>query len=304
MKRPFTNIWLRIIAIVMGILLWFHVATEKIYNYEVKLPVTEILLNAKMALASSIPESLTVKVSASGKQLLRQDWRKAGLRINSTQYNSGQYSVELTPSNVQLADAGVISLDEIVQPSTFFLDVDILDMVRVPVNPNIIVTPDEGYAVKTIYKPEPSMVVMKGASSVLSGITEVTTSQKEVNGLRNNVELRLAVIPPAENGIELDPDSVTVGIEVVPVKTRLFQQIPVIVFNAPAGKTIKPQPSTIDIEMTGPPDKINLLNRNALSALVDYETVDSAALAPIRIDCPTYFKIKKSSAQYVRLSVN
>ena len=93
MKTPFTNIWLRVIAIVMGILLWFHVATEKVYNYEVKLPVSEVILNDKMALASDIPDTLAILVSASGKQLLRQDWKEAGLRINASQYDAIECSV-------------------------------------------------------------------------------------------------------------------------------------------------------------------------------------------------------------------
>lgn len=304
MKPPFTNIWLRVIAVVMGVLLWFHVATEKVYNYEVKLPVADILLKDNLALASETPDSLTVIVSASGKQLLRQDWKIAGLRINATQYAAGRYNVELNTANVQLADAGVISLDDIIKPSTFFMHVDYQDMVRVKVNPDLIVTPDEGYAVKAIQRPEPAEVVLKGARSVLQQITEVSTEQREVTGLRNNVEISLPVIIPPGNEIFLDPDTVRVSIEIVPVKTRLFEKVPVVVFNAPTDKSIKPNPSTIDIEMTGPPDKINLLNRNAVSVLVDYALLDSTNNVPVKIDCPSYFKVKKSSAQFVKLTEN
>jgi YbbR domain-containing protein len=304
MKAPFTNIWLRIIAIVMGLLLWFHVATEKVYNYEVRLPITEIILKDNLALASETPESLSVKVSANGKHLLRQDWKKAGLRINASQYVAGMYNLELTTSNVLLAHAGIISLDEVVQPSNFFLHVDYLDMARIKVSPNLIVTPDEGYAVKAVLRPVPSEVVLRGARSLLEQIGEVTTELKEVSGLRNNVEMKLAVIPPPGQGISLDPDSVRVEIEVVPVKTRLFEKIPIIVYNSPTGKKVLPQPPTIDIEMTGPPDEINLLNRNALIASVDYDQLTSTDSAPIKIDCPGRFKVKKSSAQFVQLTEN
>ncbi len=40
MKSLLENFWLKIVALIMGLLLWFHVATEKIYNYEVRVPIS------------------------------------------------------------------------------------------------------------------------------------------------------------------------------------------------------------------------------------------------------------------------
>ena len=75
MKKSMTNIWLRTGAVLMGLLLWFHVATEKTYNHQLTLPINEIMLAENLALAENPPESLTILVTASGKQLLRNKWR-------------------------------------------------------------------------------------------------------------------------------------------------------------------------------------------------------------------------------------
>ena len=284
--------------------MWFHVATEKKYNYQVKLPISEIIVKENLALASQPPESLTIMVSATGKQLLRSGWKLAGLRINAAQYPPGNYNFELTTDNTLLADAGVISLTEIVRPRTFLLDVDNYDEAQVAVVPKVVITPDEGFAVKTVQRSEPSEITIRGARLLLQEITQVTTEQKEVTGVRNNVEVALKVERPAGYGITIEPDTVRINIEIVPVKTRLFEKIPIIVYNSPSGKRVRPLPSTIDIEMTGPPDEINLLNRNALIASVDFDKLSAKDSAPIKIDCPNHFKVKRASAQFVKLAEN
>ena len=303
-KTPFTNIWLRIAAVVMGLLLWFHVATEKKYNYEVKVPIKEIIVKENLALASPPPESLTIIVSATGKQLLRRSWKETGLRINASQYQPGNHNFELNISNTILPDAGVISLAEIVRPRTFLLDIDYFDETKIKVVPNLIITPDEGFAVKTVQEPVPPEITIRGARAILQKISQVTTEQKEVTGLRNNIEVVLQVQEPEGYGLSIEPDTVRVNVEIVPVRTRLFEKIPIIVYNSPSGKRLRPTPSTVDIEMTGPPDEINLLNRNALIASVDFAKLSSTDSAPIKIECPNHFKVKRTSAQFVRLAAN
>lgn len=300
-KTPFTNIWLRIAAIVMGLLLWFHVATDKKYNYEVTVPIKEIIVKENLALSAPPPDSLTIIVSASGKQLLRSGWKETGIRINASQYLPGSYNFELSVANTILPDAGGISLAEIVRPRTFVLDVDYFDEAKVKIVPNLSIVPDEGFAVKTVLEPTPSEITIKGARSLLQKISQVTTEPKEIEGVRNIIEVVLKVQEPEGYGITIEPDTVLVNIEVVPVKTRLFDKIPIIVYNAPNGKILRPTPFTVDIEMTGPPDEINLLNRNALIASVDFSNMSVADSAPIKINCPNHFKVKKASAQYVRL---
>lgn len=288
----------------MGLLLWFHVATEKKYNYQVKLPITEIIVKENLALASPPPESLTITVSATGKQLLRSGWKQSGLRLNAAQYPPGKHNFELTVANTLLADAGVITLAEIVQPRTFLLDVDYHGEVQAAVIPNVIITPDEGFAVKSVLKLDPPVITIRGARSIVQDITRITTEQKEVVGARNNIEVVLKVQQPAGYGIAIAPDTVRVNIEIVPVKTRLFEKIPIIVYNSPGGKRVRPLPSSVDIEMTGPPDEINLLNRNALIASVDFDKLSAQDSVSIKIDCPNHFKVKRASAQFVKLSNN
>src|SRR3989304_9339473 len=97
------NFWLKIMALVMGLLVWLHVATEKTYEYELKLPITHVALKDSLTLSRQPPDSLLVAVSANGKQLLRRKWRDRGLRVNASQYRPGRFTLSFSTENTSLA---------------------------------------------------------------------------------------------------------------------------------------------------------------------------------------------------------
>ncbi|MBU8934030.1 MAG: hypothetical protein KOO62_08475 [candidate division Zixibacteria bacterium] len=297
------NSWFKLIAVVMGLLLWFHVATEKEYNHEIHLPVTGITLGDSLTLAEHPPESLLVVVSGTGKQLLRRGWRHQGLRINAAQYRSGQYTVNLSTTNTALADIShSVILDEIISPGSVVLEIDSLTSKEVDVYLDLVTEPDEGFAVSRIVGPEPKQVTIEGARSLLRRTTAISTVRKELAGLRSNISVVLSLTEARGYDISLEPDSVVVKIEVVPVKTRVFTSVPIVIYNATLTEEVRMTPTMLDIELTGPPDDIDLLNVNALVASVDFLSRDSAGLADIKIECPSHFRVRHSSAQTVRFS--
>lgn len=304
MVKLLDNIWLKVIALVVGLLLWFHVVTEKDYNHRLRLPITEIILGEDMILADTPPDSITVIVSASGKQLLRRKWRARGVKIHATQEPVGRRTFNLTTANTSLSNVGnQVSLLEIVSSTSFLLNIDHKGEKNVTVTPDIITIPDDGFVVSRISDPEPSEVKLIGARSLLHRITSVSTKHKEVTGLRNNVTLVLPLAPPPGYGMVLTPDSVTITIEIVAVKTRVFEDIPIVVYHAPPTKTVVTAPATLRIELTGPPEEVDVLHQNALIASADFRRMDSHGVASIKIDCPANFKVRRLSVDSVKIIV-
>ena len=298
----FKNFWLKIIALILGFLIWFHVVTEKEYSYELKMPVTGITLKEGLTLSKKPPDSLLVSVSATGKQLLRKKWRQAGLRIDASQFNVGRYEIVPTPSNTSLQDvASHVTLANIVLPTTFQLQIDEEDSSQISVTPDIEVVADEGFAVDYPINVTPSQVEIIGPGSLLQRFQTVFTEQKKFTGLKNNVIITVPLVPPAGYGISLDPDSVILSIKVIPVKTRVYEDLPVVVFNAPPDRSYTLVPPTVTVELTGPPSDIDLLNRKALTVSVDYKLLSNNGFAPVKIDCPSNFRVKKSSADSVQV---
>lgn len=301
MLKPLENIWIKIIALIMGLLLWIHVATEKVYNHEITLPITNIILKEKLTLSSQPPESLTVVVSAIGKQLLRSKWRERGVQINASNLSEGRYELELTNDNTSLIDAENVTLDKIILPGSINIFIDQLTEKKVTVKALLTPLPDEGYAVRKISSPQPSEVTLTGPRSILRSLNYISTEEKTITGLRTGLTVTVPLTAPEDFGITISPDSVTLTFEVVPVKTRIFEEIPIVIYNNPINKSVKTKPPFLRIELTGPPEEIDQLNPGALIASVDYNKIDSYGFTDISIDCPSIFIIKKTSANTARI---
>lgn len=303
MKSLFDNLALKIVALLLGLLLWFHVATEKVYTYQVTLPLSIINLQGDLALVKYPVDSLTVVVSANGKRLGRSGWRADGVRINALQFAAGRHQLDLTPGNTTLiGGSNLISLDEVVTPSKLELYIDRRSEIQLPVEADLVARADDGFAVASISKPFPDQVTVTGPRSLLGGFSTIFTEHKRITGLRNSLEISLPLASPSGYGITLDPDSITLAVEVVPVRTRLFEGIPVVLFNLPRDNPATSRPGLISVVLTGPPDAIDSLEISALIASADFALMDSSGRAALKVDCPATFRVKSVSVDSVTIS--
>ncbi|MEW5994264.1 MAG: hypothetical protein AB1744_07700 [Candidatus Zixiibacteriota bacterium] len=295
------NIWLRVIAVATGLLLWFHVATEKEYQYRLTLPVTEITLGQGLTLSEPLTDSVEVSVSASGKQLLRRSWREKGLRLQATDLSAGRPIINLTSANTSLVGGNAVSLEEIITPTSLQLNIDYISEAEVEVVPDLVVSAAAGFVVKRVSPPDPPVVTLIGARSKVRMLPSVSTEPKELDGLRDNLMLTLAVQPPQGYDIVVQPESVTVSLEIVAAKTLVLDSLPVIVRNAPPNTSVRIEPPSIEVELAGPPDQVDMLDAGAFIAFVDYLERDSDGVGQVVIECPDQFKVKRSSVTSVRI---
>lgn len=306
MKKLLENFWIKLFALLLGLLLWFHVATEKLYTYQLELPIKEIVLGNDLTLSNTPPESLQVTVLASGKQLLRKKWRERGLKITATQFNTGFQDLTLNRSNTALiSPTADISLEEINFPPNIELNIDHIDSKEIPIESDLNIIADDGFSVNSVILMEPKTITITGPRRLIQKIPVVFTEKKDLTGLRNNLNLTLPLATPSGYNIQLEPDSVTVNIEVVPIKTRMFKNIPIVIFNKPPDKDIILMPGVVEVELTGPPAEIDIFNRSLLVASVDYKSLtEGADSLLVKVDCPPRFKIKDISTRSVKIKEN
>lgn len=283
-------------------LLWFHVATEKTYHYQFRLGISEILLGDSLTLSEDTPDSILVNVSATGKQLLRTGWKRRGLRISAGSLRKGPNLFMLSTANTTMIDAGgFISLDEIVSPTKMMLVIDKLSETTVKVVPDIDVTPDEGLALVQIGVPEPSEVVLSGPRELLRDLEIIRTEHVVLSKVRDNLTLKVPLLAPKGQFVRLRPDSVSLSIEVVPVKTRVFEDIPIVIYNSPPGRKLSLEPSTVRVEVTGSPAGVDRLAPGALIASIQFQQLDGATMASIKVDVPSGFSVKRHTPDSTRV---
>ena len=302
MIKLLENVWLKVLALIMGLLIWFHVATDKTYNYELYLPLVQIDLTDSLTLTKNPPDSFLVSVSAKGKQLLRKKWRSDGIRISALGLAVGEHSVNLSTNNAFIgASTDNVTLEEIILPAQITLSIDSIGTITVPVTSDVDAEPDEGFAVSFPMTVEPSKVTLRGAKSQLKRFGTILTEKTRLNGLRNDVTMRLALVTPPTFGVTINPDSVTVSLEVIPIKTRVFGEVPIVIYNVPPGLVVIAEPASVTIELTGPPEEVETLQMTAITASADFRQTDGYGETPLSIDYPLNFNLKKASRSTVKL---
>ncbi|MCM2272692.1 MAG: CdaR family protein [candidate division Zixibacteria bacterium] len=302
MRMILNNFWLKLLALLIGLIVWFHVVTEKNYSYEVTLPVVDVDLRDDLTLATMPPDSLYIQVSAKGKQLVQSAWRENGIRINISKMPAGHHSLILSPEIVQLdTPRKNVVVEEVLAPSQWEIEIEPKETVELPITPTIIATAEDGFAVSRRIEATPERATLTGPGSVVRQYSSLLTESKELTGLRSSVTVRARIAVPKLLGMRVEPDSVTLRIDVVPVKTRVYDNLAIAVYNAPPDHTVRTNPPVVRVELTGPPEDIELLNRNALAAAVDYRKMTREGMAAVSVDCPAAFRVKTVSEDSVRI---
>ena len=58
MGKLLENLWVKIAALILAVLLWFHVATDKTYQNKITLPLKQVEITGDLALTEPPPDSV------------------------------------------------------------------------------------------------------------------------------------------------------------------------------------------------------------------------------------------------------
>src|SRR5690606_10556251 len=119
--NPLHNLPLKIGAVLLAILLWVHVATNKAYEYQIELPLQLVDVPVGLIQTNAIPREATVRVQTSGKQLFALDARQPKLRISAAEFREGTFERELAVGDAMAAFAQVYENAAVVSPRNLVL---------------------------------------------------------------------------------------------------------------------------------------------------------------------------------------
>ncbi len=301
MARIFENLWVKIAALILAILLWFHVATEKVYQHEIFLPLARINLTGELVISEPPPDSILVTVSATGKSLLRTDWKKRGVSLVVHQSRPGRFKVDITNENLSLVNADNVDLVSVTNPREIYLQCDHKIQKSLPVRSKFVIKPDEGFAVDNVDSIVPAMVEVAGPNRAVAPLSFVETEARIFEGVRNNFTRKIALVIPDVYGLEFEPDSVLTYITVVPVKRKAFSGIPVLLINSPPDWRFRLDPDSVDIIISGKAGVVDSLNREFISAIADYALIGTDGFAAVQVLIPGHVSLVSQTADSVKV---
>lgn len=268
--RLFEQLPVKIIALLIAILLWFHVKTVKVY--ELDLPATLLVENipSDLVLTSELPDHILVKARGNGRQFLN-------VRSNSITYtldfknkkSVGESPFYLSSDKVHVPRGYNISVLSV--PSYILCTFDNKVSREVRVQPVIGPSPP-GFVLTDFLEWEPEKVVLEGPGKALERVETVPTHEFTVFGSvdsKNLVSRKLALNLPDIPGLSASPDSVEVRVELERIAERTLAACRIKPINIPEGRTVDIQPPTIDITYRGAGNILENLNPDSIRVVID-----------------------------------
>lgn len=269
MSATVINMLLKLTALLLAALLWFNAITQKQYEYDFSLPITAIDVPPGLALANDVPRSLTVKVRANGRRLLRGDWKRAGLKIKATRLKRGPNTIDLNLETVSLVQPENIALLELAGNTSIPILLDRIDSVVVPIASQLTIVPAGGFVeVRSKSNLIPSRVKIKGPASLLADIDSIYTEKRTLTRLKASTRLPLELLCPKGGAISLTSDSVVVSIAIEKSKTKRLENIPLFTGAIDSTHHLTLIPELIMLDIEGPASIIDTVSAADIIARV------------------------------------
>jgi len=300
MTNLFKNFGVKLAALLLATLLWFHVATEKVIQYEISLPLNQIDLANDLVLTEPPESKIDVTVSATGKRLLQSAWKKSGLKLTVNRNVTGRFKIDLNLNDVSMVKPDGVDLLEILSPREITLNCDRLMETEVPIKSNVVIVPDDGFVLNQINTLMPQKVKLSGPRRYVINIDSVATVTEKYVGIRNDLKLKIPLVYPDYYGLDIDPDTVLYIVGVSPIKSRIFKDMPITAVNFPADSNLSWNPKVVSVRVGGESEYVDAMTSDDLSAEVDFSRPDSSGNYNIVIAHPKELTILNQDPKTVK----
>jgi hypothetical protein len=287
------NLSLKLTALGLALLLWFHVATDRNYDYAVDLALSPGSLPEGFTLAQPVPDQIRVLLSGTGKELIRLIWNDGRARLLLEPWTTGAHLV--SPERILLRVDADVTIEQVLEPAVFAVQVDTL--IEREVNTRFQGEYATAPRVALVRSPvvEPETVLLKGPKSVVEHLVSVGTMPVEVDLLTESHRRSAALDLGDLFNVTAVPDTVSVQFEVAPSLPREIEGVRVQV---PRGW--RADPPTVTLRVAGAEARLDRLSPSAYRVTVSPELLEPDALVSVEATVPPLVEILTVTPGQVR----
>ncbi len=265
-RRIIHNPGLKLLALALAMLLWFHVATDREYEIDVPFEFSYINLPDSLTLSETPLARVDTRMRGTGKLLLPTLWQELRWPIDlSRTRKPGVVTVPLTLTDVPLAGIEGVKVLDVLGPDDLILVIDRVAQKRVPVASNCAFETDQGHVCVGPEIWSPDSVDLTGPRSVLDRIKSVVTRRVRLTDLSATVDRDIELSPPPEYGVRISPSKVHLHRIVEAYVQREFGDRLVQVTMPDVPDTIGVSPSTVSVLVGGPESVMARLTADSVS---------------------------------------
>jgi hypothetical protein len=289
------NLSLKLTALGLALLLWFHVATNREYDYPITLTLTVGEVPSGFSLIDPLPDHIRVILHGTGKELVRLLWNEGRAKLLLEPWVEGAYIV--TANHIHVEVDADLHVRQIIEPSTFKVQVDTVVQRDVQVHFQGEYVTVAGKSLVRAPQLDPVIVTILGPRSKVNRIGSVGIESATIELDDNSTRVHAKVELEDAYGVTAMPGSVFVQFEVADSERRFIRDVPI---QAPPGWVA--EPSTITLNVSGAGVRLDELASGAYHASAGPPlTADSGAYVSVEATLPPFIEILSVTPDRVKL---
>ncbi|MCD6204923.1 MAG: hypothetical protein J7L22_04610 [Candidatus Marinimicrobia bacterium] len=281
--RQFINWFLKNTRVKIGILLlaiaiWFIIILGNQYTYTIDTPLEVVNVEEGKTLKERIPDQIQASFSGRGIDLFYLlTTRKYAFKFvldletirwyyvyNLNDYYSNNPEKIIIPRNVD------VKFNHIVYPESLRVELDRLDMLRVPVRLQTDIRTAPGYIKVGNPIVVPDSVVLSGPRTYMRRYREVYSETFSKNNVVQPVDIDLALKIPTENNIESNAYTVHFTQAVEQLGEQVVNNIPVRLVGVPARTRVELSPSEISLTVSSAISRLTNIKPEDINVYFDF----------------------------------
>jgi YbbR domain-containing protein len=302
--RLFNNLDIKIVSVLIAILLWAFVITDKDYESSVPASVLAWGMRSGLILVEDFPAEIPVRLKAKGRDLIRMRFKRyhpllkidlSGFSVGRTSFFPHSEDVEI-PTNIPAKPIRILSS----RPISVVLDT--LWEKRVRVSPSLEGEPADGFTLSGLPASNPPWVILKGPKQFLLRLETVSTRPVNVEGKESSFSEKVDLDHSTLRLVQTIPESVTVSVSMESMAEKVFSNIPLRIIDEKHRFGTILTPAIIELLVQGRARDVSQLRDTNIIATVEVTDLPSGThWMPARIELPKGFALKSASPERFRV---
>jgi len=296
-KWLFNNLSLKIGSLLIAILLWFHVVTEKQVTEAINSPIRLQNLPKNLVITKTSSDTVTFRIKTKIKQLILLElFGHPFMNVDISHTTWGKNSIKLSSKWIVLPSWRPLDITEIVNPKQLIIITDKKSTKTTEVKPILKGKPHENYFVKAV-RVKPDSVELIGGKQNLKKIKVLLTDTIDISNREKNFTVDVPLIMPGE-GFSTKAKTVMVTIHLEKYQLKTFYGIP-ITLKGEGNYTV--EPSSIDVTVKGSVALLNNLKPGDIKVFVDVQNTQKEIIPYFNLPAGVFLETSKPQKVKLRL---
>jgi len=302
----FQNFWFKLVAILMALLLWFHVATDQVYEHTDTFPLEIFNIPERLILAEKLPEQVSVTIRGKGKELLKLLLvEKKSLKIDAQKFKRGEIDYGIQPEQIPIPEGLELRETNVLPPKNLKIRLDYPMEKKVKVQPNIKIMPAEGFKQVGELHHNPEEVMISGPRMWVRSLKVIHTQKQVIENAEEPIFDQVDLVLPQGYNLTLSSHRINFSVNIERTVERKIINLPVRATNISKQKEVTLEPDSIGVTISGAESVVNQILPDKIKVTVNCAKAkrNETVKFPVLVKLPANVELKKVEPDSVEVFI-